>query len=193
MACITKRRDRWVIDFYDQTGKRRWKTLPEGTTKGKAHEQLRAIEDMLAKGLYLPTKKIPLFSEVAKDWLEQKQANVRESTYKSYQGHLKCHLSYFNALRINKINTVKVEKFISELQSRGMNLTTLRKVIVTFNQVMQYAVRHKYIDHNPVRDAERPRGRGGEEKPLINFSGFSSLNTALSRYAIYGMEKVSRC
>ncbi|MBW2604303.1 MAG: site-specific integrase [Deltaproteobacteria bacterium] len=28
---------------------------------------------------------------------------------------------------------------------------------------MNYAVRHKYIDHNPVRDAERPKGKGGEE------------------------------
>ena len=33
MACITKRRNRWIIDFYDQHGKRRWITLPEGTTK----------------------------------------------------------------------------------------------------------------------------------------------------------------
>jgi integrase len=41
-----------------------------------------------------------------------------------------------------------------------MNITTLRKLIVTFNQVMKYAVRHKFTDYNPVRDAERPRGQG---------------------------------
>ena len=34
MACLRKRRGRWVIGFYDQFGKRRWKTLKEGTTKG---------------------------------------------------------------------------------------------------------------------------------------------------------------
>ena len=38
-----------------------------------------------------------------------------------------------------------------------MNLTTLRKIIVTLNQIMKYAVRHTFIDHNPVRDAERPK------------------------------------
>jgi len=27
MACITKRRNRWIIDFYDHKGKRRWKTF----------------------------------------------------------------------------------------------------------------------------------------------------------------------
>ena len=30
MACITKKRGRMVIDFYDQNGKRRLKTLPKG-------------------------------------------------------------------------------------------------------------------------------------------------------------------
>ena len=36
MACIAKRRGRYVIDFYDTYGKRRWKTLAKGTTKKKA-------------------------------------------------------------------------------------------------------------------------------------------------------------
>ena len=62
---------------------------------------------------------------------------------------------------------VKVEKFISDKQTNNMNLTTLRKLIVTFNQVMNYAVRHKYIDYNPVRDAERPKGQGKEETKQI--------------------------
>jgi hypothetical protein len=43
MAKVCKRRSRWVLDFYDQHGKRRWITLPEGTTKAKAKEDLRAL------------------------------------------------------------------------------------------------------------------------------------------------------
>ena len=38
---MAKRRGRYVIDFYDTYGKRRWKTLPKGTTKKKAIEALR--------------------------------------------------------------------------------------------------------------------------------------------------------
>ncbi len=34
MACITKRRGRWVIDFYDQFGVRRWKTLKAAKWRG---------------------------------------------------------------------------------------------------------------------------------------------------------------
>ena len=65
MACVTKRRDRYVIDFYDNQGKRKRKALKAGTTKARAKEILRDIEDKLAKGLYLPETRIPLFSEVA--------------------------------------------------------------------------------------------------------------------------------
>ena len=44
MACVTTKRGRLVLDFYDQHGKRRLKTLKEGTTKKEAktiHLQLR--------------------------------------------------------------------------------------------------------------------------------------------------------
>ena len=59
MACIRKRRGRWIIDFYDQQGKRRWKTLKEGATKKAARSELRKIEDMVEKGDFISTKKIP--------------------------------------------------------------------------------------------------------------------------------------
>ena len=51
MACIAKRRGRYVIDFYDDKGKRRWKTLPKDARKKDANKALREIEDQLAKGL----------------------------------------------------------------------------------------------------------------------------------------------
>lgn len=52
-------------------------------------------------------------------------------------------------------------------QTDGMNIKTLRKIIVTFNQVMNYSVRHRYIDFNPVRDAERPKDQGNCEDYVI--------------------------
>lgn len=179
MACIAKRRNRYVIDFYDNQGKRRWKTLPKGTTKAKAKEAMREIEDQIARGIYLPDKRIPSFADVAKDWLEHKKPNIRNSTWKMYEGHLKHHFEEIDGLKINRITTAKVEKFITDRQIQGMNLTTLRKIIVTFNQVMNYAVRHKYIDYNPVRDAERPKDQGKEEEQQIKILSPSEINAFL--------------
>ncbi|MBN1227549.1 MAG: site-specific integrase [Deltaproteobacteria bacterium] len=162
MACIVKRRERWVIDFYDHSGKRRWKTLPKGTTKAKAREELRVIEDLVGKGLYLPIKKIPLFSQVAMDWLEYKRPNIRETTWEVCEGHIRNHFAELDILKINRITTATIEKYITTRQIQGMNINTLRKVLVTLGQILSYAVRHKYTDHSPLKDAERPRSTGKE-------------------------------
>lgn len=167
MACIAKRRERYVIDFYDNQGKRRWKTLPKGCNKTGAKKALRDIEDQLENGTYLPGKKIPTFAEVAQDWLKHKKANIRESTWGMYERHLKLHFGEIDNLKIKSISIATVEKFISIRQRNNINITMLRKLIVTFNQVMNYAVRHRYIDYNPVRDAERPKGQGRDEKEFI--------------------------
>ena len=60
-----------------------------------------------------------------------------------------------------------------------MNLTTLRKIIVAFNQVMNYAVRHQFITYNPVRDAERPRDQGNDEEPDIRILSTHEINAFL--------------
>ena len=86
MACIAKRRGKYIIDFYDTYGKRRWITMPKGTTKKKATEKLRGVEDQLRRGIYLPDKKIPNFKQVAKDWIEHKKPNLRHSTWSVYEG-----------------------------------------------------------------------------------------------------------
>ena len=182
MACIAKRRNRYVIDFYDNHGKRRWKTLPKGTTKKKAREAMRDIEDQIKRGIYLPEKKVPLFSRAAQDWLEYKKPNVRLSTWNMYRGHTENHFSEINDIKINRISTATVEKFISNRLAKSMNLTTLRKIIVTFNQIMNYSVRHKYIAYNPVRDAERPKGQGEEEKEKIRILTPIQINALLKAF-----------
>ena len=112
MACITKRRGRWVIDFYDQHGKRRWKTLKEGTTKTQARKELRDIEDKVEKGIYIAPRKVPSFSEVADMWLKGKKPNLRHSTYDQYKGHVENHLKpYFGIIKITRINYDSIEDF----------------------------------------------------------------------------------
>lgn len=179
MACISKRRKRYVIDFYDNQGKRQRKTLKEGTTKEKAKEILREIEEQLSRGIYIPDKKIPTFEDVAKDWLEHKKPNLRDSTWSVYAGHTKKHFKDLNLLKINRITTAKIEKYIAERQNQGMNILTLRKVLVSLGQIMGYAIRHKYISHNPVRDAERPKGKGKTKTKKIRILTPAEINALL--------------
>lgn len=103
MACIRKRRGRWVIDFYDQQGVRRWRTMPKGANKDLAEKELRAIEDQVERGNYLPVVKLPLFLEVAQEWLEHKKLKLRETTWEVYEGHVRNHFGDLDYLKITRI------------------------------------------------------------------------------------------
>lgn len=60
-----------------------------------------------------------------------------------------------------------------------MSLAILKKVIVTFNQVMKYAVRHGYITYNPVRDAERPKMKRKKQNAEISILNKPQINALL--------------
>ena len=54
-----------------------------------------------------------------------------------------------------------------------MNIGTLRKILVTLGQILCHAVRNKYLENNPVREAERPKPQAlfQEEEPV----GYGSI------------------
>lgn len=142
---------------------------PKGATKAQAKDQLRACEEMVSKGTFLPAKEVPKFAKVAREWVEHKRLNLRETTWEVYEGHVRNHFHDLNDRKINRITIATVEKFISDRQVHGMNIGPLRKILVSLGQILSYAVRHKYIDHNPLREAERPReqANGHEEGDKI--------------------------
>jgi integrase len=172
MACIRKRRGRWVIDFYDQHGKRRWKTLKEGRTKKDAAKELRKVEDTVEKGDYLSRKDIPPFvgydDEVrgvhvvgaADMWLELKKLKRRESTCLMYQGHIEKHLKpFFGKTSVARIKLDSVERFIRHCRDSGVTVPTTNKILRSFQAIMTYACRKKWIYSNPVKEAEKPENQ----------------------------------
>ncbi|MBC2710064.1 MAG: site-specific integrase [Desulfosarcina sp.] len=167
MAKVAKRRGRYVLDYYDDHGKRVRKTLPTGTTLKKAKDKLREIEDQLAKGLYIPDEKIPTFSKVAEEWLKKKKPELRDSTWHVYEGHTKNHFNAFDDIRIDRITIAMIEEWITERQNEEMPIATIRKILVSMGQILKFAVRHKYISYNPFPDAERPRGRVKTDSVMI--------------------------
>ena len=81
-------------------------------------------KDKLQKEIFSP-KKIPLFSQIAKDWLENKRPNVRETTWEALESHIRNHFNELDGLKINRITTATLEKFITTRQDQGMNINTL--------------------------------------------------------------------
>lgn len=161
MAKVAKRRGRWMLDYYDAGGKRRYKTMPAGATKTQANDELRAILDQIKRGTYLPEKRRPSISKIADDWLETKKQSVRANTYQQYAGHIENHIKpIIGPIRIDRLTTMGVEKFTAQRRGSGVSVPLSKKVLVTLAQIMRYAVKHRLIDHNPVTDADRPKDAG---------------------------------
>lgn len=141
--------------------------MPKGTTKAKAREKLRTIEDLVNKKIFPPNTKLPLFAEIAQDWLEHKKPNLRTTTWEVYEGHVRNHFHDLNWHKINRISIATVENFITCRQVQGMNISTLRKILVTLGQILSFAVRRRCLDYNPLKDAERPKAQlqANEEEP----------------------------
>jgi integrase len=131
--------------------------MPEDTTKKEADKELDIYKDQVRKGIYVPDKDVPLFSEVAKEWLDYKKPSLRETTWEVYEGHIRNHFGSLNRLQVNQITVATVEKFITARQVEGMNIGTHRKILVVLGQILKFAVRRHYHYYNPLRDAERPR------------------------------------
>lgn len=102
-----------------------------------------------------------MFSEVAQEWLDYKKPNLRIRSWQVCRGHVNNHFGDLDNLRISRISVASIEKYIRKRQDEGRNINTLRKVLVTLGQILGYAARHRYIDHNPLRDAERQKNRAG--------------------------------
>jgi integrase len=77
------------------------------------------------------------------------------------------HFTEFNEIRIDRIKTTMVESYITGRLNAKMPLGTIRKNLVVLGQIFKYAVRHCYIESNPVTNAERPRGQGREAGKTI--------------------------
>jgi integrase len=166
MATVSFRRDRWVLDYCDQHGKRRWKTMPKGTTKKEAQQKLGEMIKLVHTGAHRSPKEIPLFKDVAASWLNSKEVVVRYSTMKLYRGQVKNHLNpLLGHLRINRIAFEVIENYKAQKLQDGMSVPTLNKTLTTLGAIMQYAVRARFVDHNIVRDVDRPRRNA--DKPEI--------------------------
>ncbi len=86
---------------------------------------------------------------MAKEWLDHKKLNIRESTWSVYEGHTRNHFNEFKNLKINQITIQQVERFIMARQEAGMNISTLRKILVSLRQIFNLEVKRDYCLRTP--------------------------------------------
>jgi integrase len=159
MACIKRRRGRWVVDFRDQNSKRHWKTF---RTRKAADDALSDLTRDVREGLYRDPATLPAFEQVARAWLEVKRDHP-PSTFHYWQRQVERHfLPAFGTLRIDRVTPGAIEA-LRNAKRDGTNgherlaRVTINQLLQTLTAILEYAVEHGELRANPGKRVKRVR------------------------------------
>src|SRR5262249_39436720 len=162
MACIRKRRGKWVIDYRDTMGKRRWVTV-EGNREAAEAELTKIISNGKQP---LITKRT--FKECAEDWLKTyAKPNLKESTYQEYEAVLRNHVyPVFGQRPFSKVSREVIKTLIADSIANGCSRSTVRNIIAPIRGMYNHAIDNGSIHFNPASRLGRFNKRRGEDKRI---------------------------
>jgi integrase len=163
MACIRKRRGKWVVDYRDAVGKRRWKTI-EGTRKEADEELARIVR--AGKPTAADTKR--KFEEFATAWLETYvKPNCKASTYWEYESVIRIHLKpEFGPVPMVKITRSMVERMVAQKVAKGLSRSHVRNIVVPLREMFNNAIDAGLTVPNPAVRMGRVNYRRGDSKKI---------------------------
>jgi len=160
MACVRKRRGKWVIDFYDELGKRHWETV--GTNKKEAEDRIAEIRLQMKEGTLDPVSSKTLLKEYCENWLDTYTHvnNLKASTTKSYREALDNYiLPLMGHMPLRSIKKRQVKKLITDLGKRGISRRTekglsrnsVRIILATLRAILNSVVDDDILVGNPAQ------------------------------------------
>lgn len=159
MACIARRRNRWVVDFRDQQGVRRWESF---RTRDEAKAALERRLGQVRKSTYTSPTQLPTLAEVADGWLASK-ADRRPSTRSTWEAHIFGHIvPRLGTLRIDQVQVRDVEERLRNDLRGKLSVRYINAILTTLTSVFDYAARCGYVERNPAELAERLRANTAE-------------------------------
>ncbi|MCL1823888.1 MAG: site-specific integrase [Oscillospiraceae bacterium] len=185
MATITKRGNAYRIKVscgYDTSGKQviqslTWKPNENMTARQiekEAQKQAMLFEQECLKGATATAVK---FQTLAEEWFgTYAKQNLRLSTYEGYQKYEKRVYSAIGHLRINRITTRDIQRFINNLSQDGVNGRTGKglspKTIRNYNGfisgIFSYAIKMGMVADNPCSRVTLPKKSQTEKKIYTN-------------------------
>ncbi len=85
---------------------------------------------------------------------------MRESTHRSYRGHLRNHLRpRLSGMLLADLDVAVLQRLFTSMVNDGVSEATMRRVYCTVRSALNAAVREQLIPHTPTRYLQIPAGR----------------------------------
>ncbi|MEX0805297.1 MAG: site-specific integrase [Candidatus Binatia bacterium] len=144
MACIKKRRGKWVVDYRDSQGRRHWESKPDKRT---AQDRLSEI----LKGENVAPLETRTFREYGAWWLENvAKGSIAESTYLEYEAVLRNHV--YPVLGDKPFLDVKradIRELIAAKKDR-FSQSTIRNIMAPVRGMYNQAIEDDSAARNPA-------------------------------------------
>ena len=148
MGCVRKRRGKWVADYRDGFGVRRWITRE---TKREAEEALAAV---VQQGRHASRPLIDpdiLVSAYAARWLEQIAPTLKPRSVAGYEEKLRRHvLPAFGMLKVRQLDRGRIKALLTEKLTGGLSPDSVRLIHATTRAMLNAALDDGIILSNPA-------------------------------------------
>ncbi len=145
---------RWAASISQPGGKRR---TFYGRTAAQAREKLAAAQQVVARGLPLPSEQVTV-ARFAQDWLAGIQPTVRPATWQHYESLLRVHVfPTLGRVRLTRLQPSHLQGLYSNRIEAGLSPTTVRHVHKVLHLMLERAVRWGTVVSNVARLADPPR------------------------------------
>lgn len=149
------------FDYYDETGRRRWQSLPPGATLKQAQAAREKRRVQRREGVRFAPALAPRIADAWKDWLDEASLSLRPRTLATYQHAFEHRIvRRLGRLRVSALDRKDVVRFIRDLQRDGLAAWTIRGTLVPLGLFLQWAEDQSWRTGNPVRElrrGERPK------------------------------------
>ena len=141
-------RGKWVVDYRDTLGRRRWVTC-------QARREAEAILEEKLRASRQPTRPVVDLDITAKSyserWLTLIAASVKPRTLESYDRTLKLHiLPVFGDVKIRQLHKGQVKALLAEKLATGLSRNSVRIIHATLRAMLNGAVDDGVILANPA-------------------------------------------
>lgn len=130
-------RSAWIVDYFDQAGKRRLKTF--GTKKQADAWATNALHEV-SQGTHALDAKITV-GEIFEQWIKHcVDEGLERSTIEQRQQHLRLHISpYIGRVPLAALTTPRLNAFLDQLRDAGRSVIMRRKVLTNVGTALAFA------------------------------------------------------
>ena len=153
MACIRKRRGKWVVDYRDGADIRRWVTC--NTRRDAEHvlaDRMRATGEQPRPAVD-PNISVAAYAE---HWLSVVASSLKHRSLISYQGSVERHIvPILGGIRLRRLHRMQIKDFLALKLSSGLARRTVALLHATLRAMLSGAVDDGILLANPANKLGR--------------------------------------